>query len=160
SPAGNSANHLWPRAHRESTSQMGSAEIRRENLELKTLASSDPLTACLNRRSFFAEFETQWATALRYKYPLSCVMVDVDHFNSINERSGHRVGDQVLQQVAERLKAAIRQGDLVCRYGGEEFCILLPHTSLSEAAEAAERFRQEIASRAYIQVRVTASLGV
>jgi diguanylate cyclase (GGDEF)-like protein len=148
------------RAHRESTSQMGSAEIRRQNLELKTLASSDPLTSCLNRRSFFAEFETQWGNALRYEHPLSCVMVDVDHFKAINDRHGHRVGDQVLQQVAERLKAAVRQGDLVCRYGGEEFCILLPHTDLTEAAEAAERFCQEIASQTYSQVQVTVSLGV
>jgi diguanylate cyclase (GGDEF)-like protein len=87
-------------------------------------------------------------------------MMDVDHFKSINDRNGHRVGDQVLQQVAERLKAAIRQGDLVCRYGGEEFCILLPHTDLTEAVEAGERFRQQIAAQTYAQVRVTASFGV
>lgn len=148
------------RSCRESPAKMGSAEIRLQNLELRTLASSDPLTACLNRRSFFAEFETQWSTALRYQYPLSCIMVDVDHFKSINDRHGHRVGDLVLQQVAERLKAAVRQGDLVCRYGGEEFCILLPHTDLTEATEAAERFRQEIAAQTYGNVRVTASLGV
>jgi diguanylate cyclase (GGDEF)-like protein len=135
-------------------------EIRRRNGELKALATRDPLTACLNRRSFFAEFETHWSRARRYQHPLSCVMVDVDYFKSINDRHGHGVGDQVLQQVAERLKTAVRQGDLVCRYGGEEFCILLPHTDLVEAEEAAERFRQEIAARSCANVMVTASLGV
>jgi diguanylate cyclase (GGDEF)-like protein len=136
------------------------AEIRRRNRELKALATCDPLTACLNRRSFFAELETQWSRARRYQHGLSCVMLDVDYFKSINDRHGHGIGDQVLQQVAERLKAAVRQGDLVCRYGGEEFCILLPHTDLTEAAEAAERFRQEIASRTCAEVMVTASFGV
>jgi diguanylate cyclase (GGDEF)-like protein/PAS domain S-box-containing protein len=136
------------------------AEIRRQNQELKTLAARDPLTSCLNRRSFFAEFENQWTAALRYQQPLSCVMLDVDHFKSINDRHGHRVGDQVLQQVAERLRAAVREGDLVCRYGGEEFSIVLPDTSLAEAAEAAERFRQAIAAVVCADIEVTASLGV
>jgi diguanylate cyclase (GGDEF)-like protein/PAS domain S-box-containing protein len=136
------------------------AQIRRQNQELKTLAARDPLTSCLNRRSFFAEFENQWTAALRYQHALSCVMLDVDHFKSINDRHGHRVGDQVLQQVAERLRAAVREGDLVCRYGGEEFCILLPDTNLAEAGEAAERFRHEIAALVCGDVRITASLGV
>jgi diguanylate cyclase (GGDEF)-like protein len=136
------------------------AEIRRRNRELKALATRDPLTSCLNRRSFLAEFETQWSRAHRYQHALSCVMLDVDYFKSINDRHGHGMGDQVLQEVAERLKAAVRQGDLVCRYGGEEFCILLPHTDLAEAAEAAERFRQEIGSRTCADVMLTASFGV
>jgi diguanylate cyclase (GGDEF)-like protein/PAS domain S-box-containing protein len=136
------------------------AEIRRRNRELKALATRDPLTSCLNRRSFFAEFETQWSSARRYEHALSCVMLDVDYFKWINDRHGHGIGDQVLQQVAERLKAAVRHGDLVCRYGGEEFCILLPHTDLTEAAEAAERFRQEIGSQTCVDVMVTASFGV
>jgi diguanylate cyclase (GGDEF)-like protein len=136
------------------------AEIHRQNQELRTLAARDPLTSCLNRRSFFAEFENQWNAALPYQHALSCVMLDVDHFKLINDRHGHRVGDQVLQQVAERLRAAVREGDLVCRYGGEEFCIVLHDTNLAEAAEAAERFRQEIASLACANVTVSASLGV
>jgi diguanylate cyclase (GGDEF)-like protein len=135
------------------------AEIQRQNLELKALATKDPLTGCLNRRAFFAEFETHWNSATRYGHPLSCVMVDVDHFKAINDTYGHSTGDQVLQQVAEALKATVRGVDLVCRYGGEEFCVLLPHTDAQDAFEAAERFRQAIAARPLTGIPVTASFG-
>jgi diguanylate cyclase (GGDEF)-like protein len=86
-------------------------------------------------------------------------MVDVDNFKTINDRYGHGIGDQVLQQVAEALKASVRGVDLVCRYGGEEFCILLPHTDAQDAFEAAERFRQAIACRPLTGIPVTASFG-
>ena len=136
------------------------AEVRRQNQELKLLATRDPLTGCLNRRAFFADFETHWAAADRYAQPLACVMVDIDHFKAINDTHGHTAGDRVLQLIADTLGTMVRKTDLVCRYGGEEFCVLLPHTDLNEAAQAAERFRQAIAARDCAGVRVTASLGV
>jgi diguanylate cyclase (GGDEF)-like protein/PAS domain S-box-containing protein len=136
------------------------AEIRRQNQELRALATTDPLTACLNRRSFFASFESYWSGAGRYGFPLSCIMVDIDHFKAINDRHGHSAGDQVLRQVAQTLRTMVRKTDLVCRYGGEEFCVLLPHLDLEEAAQAAERFRQRIAARSSANLAVTASLGV
>jgi diguanylate cyclase (GGDEF)-like protein/PAS domain S-box-containing protein len=135
-------------------------EVRRQNEELKLLATRDPLTGCLNRRAFFAEMETQWASSARYGQPMSCVLVDVDHFKSVNDTHGHGVGDQVLQLVADTLKGSVRQSDSVCRYGGEEFCVLLPHIDIAEAEQAAERLRQAIAARPCGEVRVTASLGV
>ena len=136
------------------------AEVKRQNDELKILATRDPLTGCLNRRAFFGDFETHWSAAERYGQPLSCVMVDIDHFKSINDTHGHAAGDRVLQLVAETLRTMARKTDLVCRYGGEEFCILLPHTDLDEAAQAAERFREAVAARNCAGVSVTASLGV
>ena len=135
-------------------------DIRRQNHELKMLATRDTLTMCLNRRSFFSHFESHFSGATRYGHPLSCVMVDVDHFKSVNDTYGHSVGDQVLQHVAEVLKSLVRKSDLVCRYGGEEFCILLPHVDLDEAWQAADRFREGIQSKACAGITVTASLGV
>jgi diguanylate cyclase (GGDEF)-like protein/putative nucleotidyltransferase with HDIG domain/PAS domain S-box-containing protein len=135
-------------------------EINRQNEELQALATTDPLTGCSNRRSFFARFDTHWNSARRYGYKLSVVMVDVDRFKGINDRHGHSVGDQVLQHVAGVLKSLAREGDLVCRYGGEEFCVLLTHTDTDGAAQAAERYREAIESSAAAGIAVTASLGV
>src|SRR5205814_9050816 len=84
-------------------------EINRQNQELQALATTDPLTGFTNRRSFFAQFETHWASSKRYGYRLSCVMVDVDRFKRINDRHGHSVGDQVLQHVAGVLKGLARE---------------------------------------------------
>ena len=135
-------------------------EINRQNKELQSLATTDPLTGCLNRRSFFAEFQTHWSAARRYSHPLSCLMVDVDHFKRINDRFGHGVGDQVLQQMAQVLKSMARDTDVVCRYGGEEFCVLLPHTDLEHARQAAERLRAAIEERQCLSISITASVGV
>jgi diguanylate cyclase (GGDEF)-like protein/PAS domain S-box-containing protein len=135
-------------------------EINRQNQELQALATTDPLTGCSNRRSFFAQFDTHWSSSKRYGYRLSCVMVDVDRFKRINDRHGHSVGDQVLQHVAGVLKGLAREGDLVCRYGGEEFCVLLTHTDTEGAAQAAERYRLAIETSAAAGISVTASLGV
>jgi diguanylate cyclase (GGDEF)-like protein/putative nucleotidyltransferase with HDIG domain/PAS domain S-box-containing protein len=136
------------------------AAMRRQNEELRAMATRDPLTNCFNRRAFFAELETQWASASRYDLLLSCVLVDIDHFKSINDRFGHGVGDKVLQHVGATLLGTVRKGEMVCRYGGEEFCILLPHCSLADAYQAAERYRDQLAANQCAGVSVTASLGV
>jgi len=135
-------------------------EIHRQNEELQLLATRDPLTSCLNRRAFRTQFETLWATAKTRGLPLSCVMVDIDKFKSINDNHGHGVGDQVLQQVAALLRAGVRENDFVCRFGGEEFCILLPQTEISEAAALAERLRRQIATQLCADLPVTTSFGV
>jgi diguanylate cyclase (GGDEF)-like protein/PAS domain S-box-containing protein len=134
--------------------------VRRQNHELKALATRDPLTGCFNRRTLFAEFEKHWEASKRFKKPLACIMIDIDHFKNINDRFGHSAGDEVLKTVAETLRKTARRSDLVCRYGGEEFCILLPQIDLPEATMAAERFRQALAEQPLGGVLVTASLGV
>ncbi len=135
-------------------------EIHRQNQELEELATRDPLTSCLNRRAFFSELETTWTAAERYDLELSCIMVDVDHFKAINDAHGHTVGDVVLQRVSGVLRSKRRGSDFVCRYGGEEFCVLLPHTDIQDAALVAELIRHSVQSSQMGQVSVTISVGV
>jgi diguanylate cyclase (GGDEF)-like protein/putative nucleotidyltransferase with HDIG domain len=132
------------------------AEIQRRNQELRELATRDPLTACLNRRAFFTQADSLWSSSP----PIGCIMVDIDHFKLINDRHGHAAGDQVLQAVGAALKANARSDDLVCRYGGEEFCVLLPQVTLEEAESTAERFRIALEAAQPASLPITASFGV
>ncbi len=140
--------------------QNSADEIGRQNRELERLATEDPLTGCLNRRSFFSSFESAWGVTTNPGLALSCVMIDIDFFKSVNDRFGHSTGDEVLREVAATLKKAARSEDLVCRYGGEEFCVLMRDTDLATATKNAERLRQTIAAIPFSQLSVTASLGV
>jgi diguanylate cyclase (GGDEF)-like protein len=134
-------------------------DVRQKNMELKVLAARDPLTGCLNRRSLFDAFVIEWQSAAGQGTFLSCVMVDVDHFKSINDQYGHAAGDDVLRELAATLLEGVRKTDFVGRYGGEEFCLLLPRTSLQAAAAIAEKLRQRVAE-ACVSRKVTASFGV
>lgn len=140
--------------------QLSSDEINRQNQELERLATEDPLTGCWNRRSFFAAFESAWSAPEKSGSALSCVMIDIDFFKSINDRFGHSTGDEVLRQVAATLKQTARPEDYVCRYGGEEFCIVMRDTDLAAAVQNAERLRQAIAAIKHPKLSVTASLGL
>ncbi len=134
-------------------------QINRANRELERLATRDPLTNCLNRRAFFEQAEQVFLAGERYDYPTSVVMLDVDHFKSVNDNHGHAVGDEVLQRVGATLAKLTRESDLVCRYGGEEFCILLPHIDLAGAYLTAERIRVAIEALEFENLSVTASFG-
>ncbi len=135
-------------------------EIRAQNHKLQQQATHDPLTNCLNRRSFYESLEVQWHSSQRYGYPLGCVVVDIDHFKAVNDQHGHSTGDTVLSVVAKTLRAALRPGDVICRYGGEEFCVLLPHTDLEHSRQAGERLRLAIKSLKFPELSVTISAGV
>ena len=135
-------------------------EVSRQNRALQILATQDPLTGCFNRRAFFERFEVEFSRAQRYGNPLSCVMVDIDHFKSINDNHGHPVGDKVIQKVSDVLRDRLRDSDILCRYGGEEFCLILPETDLAGAIKTAERVRSAVATNAPLGIRVTISLGV
>jgi diguanylate cyclase (GGDEF)-like protein/PAS domain S-box-containing protein/putative nucleotidyltransferase with HDIG domain len=135
-------------------------EIRRQNEELRILATLDPLTACLNRRSFFEQFEVHWSTSRRYNFPISCVMIDVDHFKQVNDKLGHASGDDVLARIANALRKSVRDCDAICRYGGEEFCVLLPHVDIDNAHLASERFRNAVMELEFDKFDITISLGV
>jgi diguanylate cyclase (GGDEF)-like protein/putative nucleotidyltransferase with HDIG domain/PAS domain S-box-containing protein len=135
-------------------------EIRKQNEELRILATIDPLTVCLNRRSFFEQFEVQWKTSQRYNHPISCIMIDLDHFKNINDSWGHTVGDRVLQSIASVLRKTMRDSDAICRYGGEEFCVMLPHSDVDIAYLVAERFRKQVMELKFDGFQATASVGV
>ena len=140
--------------------QESSVAIKQQNRELERLATRDPLTGCMNRRSFFERFDNEWKSASRYCKPLCCMMVDIDFFKSINDTYGHSMGDEVLRQVAKTLMEIAREIDIVCRYGGEEFSVLLPMTDLDGAEAVAERIRERLESLQFPNFTITASLGV
>jgi len=119
-------------------------ELRQKNVLLKELSGTDELTQMNNRRRFMEHFSNEFARAHRYKHSLSFVMLDVDYFKQINDRYGHLVGDRVLIEVAGVMKTSMRAADIIGRYGGEEFALLLPETNLQGALPYAERIRKEI----------------
>jgi diguanylate cyclase (GGDEF)-like protein len=132
--------------------------------EVQSLALTDPLTGLQNRRGVFELGKVEFARARRMKRPFSCMMLDLDHFKNINDKYGHQVGDQVLQDVASICNQSVREDDLVGRYGGEEIIILLPETDMELALCVAERLGNAVAENPFItdegKIRVTASIGV
>jgi diguanylate cyclase (GGDEF)-like protein/PAS domain S-box-containing protein len=109
--------------------------------EVQKLAITDPLTGLFNRRHFFELSQRDYERALRYKRPLSVIMLDIDHFKQVNDTYGHAAGDVVLQGVAEHLSTSLRNTDIIGRYGGEEFVVLMPETNGLNASLVAERLR-------------------
>ncbi len=140
--------------------QLTHDEIQAKSKELEFLANHDPLTLCLNRRSLVRNFEDLFARAKASETYLSCLMVDIDFFKSVNDRYGHATGDQVIKAVADALNSYTRDIDMVGRYGGEEFCVVLPGLNLEMAFQIAERIRWAIESDACGGVKITVSQGV
>ena len=133
--------------------------------ELKLLASTDPLTKLYNRRHFCKVSDHILDLAKRDKKELSVLMLDIDKFKSINDTYGHKVGDDVIIKLADKLKECQRKSDIICRYGGEEFLVLLPETSLEGAVTAAKNIREEIEKVSIgldlgTNLRFTVSIGV
>lgn len=125
------------------------AEWQQRATQFQLMSITDPLTSLLNRRYLEERLTDELNRSQRYNYSMSCLMIDIDDFKNYNDRNGHQAGDVALKITAHALKAALRGADVACRYGGEEFCILLPQTSLSEAGVIAERIRQTVAEREY-----------
>ncbi|USU11103.1 sensor domain-containing diguanylate cyclase [Sphingomonadaceae bacterium OTU29THOMA1] len=141
------------------------AHIVSDELELRMVAQVDFLTGALTRRAFVEQAEREIARAARYHRPSTIVMLDVDHFKSVNDTYGHAAGDQVLHQLAELATLTLRPSDLFGRLGGEEFALLLPETGGDDAVIAAERLRMAIAANVIRladgqDLRITASFGV
>jgi diguanylate cyclase (GGDEF)-like protein len=132
----------------------------------RSLSRRESLTGCFNRRAFYELFPREVERARRLGQGVAIVFLDLDHFKLINDRYGHETGDRVLQQLSARLRGIIRETDLLFRWGGEEFVILLPHTSPGEAPALAERIRAATAERPFVAneshptVAVTVSVGV
>jgi diguanylate cyclase (GGDEF)-like protein/PAS domain S-box-containing protein len=131
---------------------------------VQELAITDPLTQIANRRYFFENAEREFKRALRYGRDLSLILFDIDRFKAVNDRYGHLVGDQVLADLAQYCRRHTRSIDLLARFGGEEFVILMPETGQKEAVDAAERLRKSIESRNFRYndqvISITLSLGV
>jgi diguanylate cyclase (GGDEF)-like protein len=142
--------------------------LRREQfaaeLQLRALAESDPLTGTLNRRAFFSQAEREMARARREDEAVAVIMFDLDHFKEINDRHGHRLGDEVLKAVVERVRERLRPFDLLGRTGGEEFAVLLIDADEDQARQVADRLRhgvgREAVVRGGISVPVSISVGV
>ena len=133
--------------------------------ELKDLAIRDPLTGAFNRRYLEETLGREISRCERELSPLSIIMLDVDYFKSVNDRFGHQAGDTVLQDLARFLIRETRTEDVVCRYGGEEFVVVLPGTSLKDATERAEEWRAAIEAQVFNfssgqEIQLTISLGV
>lgn len=137
-----------------------------ETLEaLRRLATRDQLTGLLNRREFERILAEEEERAVRFGHPFSLVMVDIDHFKSVNDRHGHPVGDAVLREVARRLSEEVRSVDRVARYGGEEFALIIMQSEREAALEMARRVcsaveREPVLARDTLALNVTISAGI
>jgi len=157
---------LQQRTIKEQTDQLKVAlvEVDQARRSAEEASRSDPLTGLFNRRFFFGMAEAELARDRRYEHSLAVIMLDVDFFKSINDRYGHSVGDQVLLEVAVQLKKNLRQTDIACRYGGDEFVILLPETEVDTAGFVANRLRESVEAIKLVTekgpVVVTLSLGI
>ncbi len=136
--------------------------------ELRRLSVTDDLTGLYNQRFFYATLSREVEAARRYGTPLAMLLLDLDHFKQYNDTYGHLEGDRVLRRFALTVQAAVRATDLACRYGGEEFVVLLPHTDLEEALVVAERIRAGVEELEFYPVvpgqgqrkaRITVSVG-
>lgn len=164
--------HQVERARKETELyQLRNVELQREieqrervQVALADLATKDPLTGLFNRRHFFNLANKQLTQAVCYQRPLSVILLDVDHFKLVNDTYGHRIGDQALQRVAEQIQRVVRVTDIISRYAGDEFVILLPETSGEEAFQVAEQLRVRIDAQGLVTyaniVHITISFGV
>ncbi|MEW5706343.1 MAG: diguanylate cyclase [Actinomycetota bacterium] len=134
-------------------------EANRQCLEER--AYTDSLTGLYNHRYFQDSLTNELMRSDRYKHPLSLIVIDIDDFKKVNDNFGHKKGDTALQLLADRMKAQVRETDIPCRIGGEEFAIILPETTSYEAYTVAERLRMDVASQTIPDIgKITISLGI
>ncbi len=140
------------------------AELAVLNSKLVEIATTDELTGLANRREALQRLNEHWETTLRHGQPMSCMVLDMDHFKRVNDAHGHDVGDMVLRETAKVLAKRARIGDKVCRLGGEEFLVLCPESTVEMAAQAGGRLRRSVESQtlrhAHLRLAVTISVGV
>jgi diguanylate cyclase (GGDEF)-like protein len=141
-------------------------KLKKSETRLVELATTDSLTGILNRGEGIRRFEQEISRSRRKQLPLSIILIDIDNFKKFNDNLGHQVGDRVIRMVAALLTATLRNYDIICRYGGEEFLVVLPATELPKAIETAERLRTLVAEMTpaaggrEAAINLTISLGV
>lgn len=137
--------------------------VLQQESRLSQLARTDALTGLMTRPTFHEVLEKEWQRSKRFHLPLSCVMLDLDFFKRVNDAHGHPAGDAILKAIASLLSDCSRGGDSVCRFGGEEFCVILPETNEHDAALWAEGIRTRLSSLNILsagrEVRISASFG-
>lgn len=128
------------------------SELRVKNVQLREslaqqekMAATDPLTGLANRRRFSEVLERTYSEAVRYRFDVTCCMCDLDHYKALNDACGHQVGDEILVLAAEIICSSLRSSDIAARYGGDEFVLLLPHTSIDRGQSVSRRIRDELA---------------
>lgn len=140
------------------------AQLERSLQMVEELASTDPLTSLYNRRYFSRMLDQSFGEARRYRTPLSCIMIDLDKFKQLNDTLGHQKGDDLVVLAAKAITDNLRKVDIASRYGGDEFILLLPHTTAANARIVAERirnqFKPESKARLNLDFSVTMSIGV
>jgi diguanylate cyclase (GGDEF)-like protein len=139
-------------------------DLRARNAELDHIARSDPLTGLANRRHLDEQLAVHASSAARRHHELSVAVIDIDNFKSVNDTYGHSAGDTVLREVARRLAGSARVEDVVGRWGGEEFLVILPHCGVGDAAIVSERIRQAVEASPIraedgISIHLTVSVG-
>jgi diguanylate cyclase (GGDEF)-like protein len=134
-------------------------ELEQVEVELRAAASTDPVSGLANRRSLDTRLSEEVARAVRYRAPLAVLMVDLDGFKEHNDAFGHVAGDEAIRHAADVLSAALRPHDFLGRYGGDEFTVILPHTSSIGARVLAERLRREVSMAAWRERDFTVSIG-
>ncbi|MCI5157847.1 MAG: diguanylate cyclase [Candidatus Electrothrix sp. AUS1_2] len=138
--------------------------VLEQNRQLKRLSTHDDLTGLCNRRHLVVTLEQEFSLCLRYETELSLILLDLGHFKNVNDTFGHRFGDYVLKEFAALLKNSVRKADLVFRFGGEEFIVLLPQTDVEGAVGTAEKIRHTCAEQMIddgnYAVKITVSMGV
>lgn len=139
-------------------------ELRQDKEQLQKMALTDPLTGLGNRATFDTSMNHAIAQRNRFGEDFSLLLIDLDHFKKFNDTFGHQVGDQVLKQVAEAIKSASRATDICCRYGGEEFAVVLPKTDATNAKVLASRIHKNVANLSggfwKSPMQVTVSIGI
>ncbi len=145
-------------------------DLKKKNRQLEdmltrveTLAVTDSLTGLFNRRRFETILSIEFKKASRYRSPLSCMMIDIDHFKMINDKYGHRIGDVILKETAQLILKSIREVDTAARWGGEEFSVLIPNTSKENAQTPAMRILKSVANNVFSEIsdqHITVSIGI
>jgi diguanylate cyclase (GGDEF)-like protein len=161
--------HENERLQRDLSHSLAELEVKNQQLEtviqqLQTMARTDELTGLANRRWLNLTLEGCWAEATRHDLPLACLMLDLDGFKRLNDEMGHHRGDELLSLVGRVISANCRDVDIAARYGGDEFCVLLPHTHPQDALRVADRilceFRRMAARMPIGEPRLSLSIGV
>lgn len=144
--------------------QIANEKMEIANQKLNLMATTDELTGLVNRREAMTHLSDCWAAGERHGDPLSCILIDIDHFKNFNDMYGHSVGDLVLKGTAETLRSTARRAELVARIGGEEFLVVCSRSTEEMAAVGAERLRQAVEANLVrygnLKLQVTISLGV